>query len=350
MNIIECVEHLLEISWKLERFKVVKPGRLYNFRCPFCGDSKKNPLKARGYMYEHPEKSTLYYKCHNCGLSASFLRFLKLFDETYYNSLIFNKKYKEDPDPLPVQLPTKKEEPVLSKTYEREMLESAGAKPLSDLYGINQLATIFINKRRLPKDTLEYLYYTETFNDFIHKLEPKYEKNTKNDPRIILPFFHKGFKFDHLQGRALLNSEPRYYSVSLIKKGLPRIYGLYKDLDAYDEIYVIEGPIDSLFIPNAIAIGGSELKAASSYFPEEKLVFVFDNEPENPEIVKKMSSIIQRGDKIVIWPKELEGCGKDINEMILHGISSDEIKDFLKKNTFQGLAAEAQFGFWKISK
>ena len=63
------------ISPRLDKFKKVKPG-LYNFRCPLCGDSKKNKSKARGYLYQ--KKSDLNYKCHNCGITASFAYFLSL--------------------------------------------------------------------------------------------------------------------------------------------------------------------------------------------------------------------------------------------------------------------------------
>ena len=62
------------ISTKLSKFKKVKAD-LYNFRCPICGDSKKNKNKARAYIYAI--KNNANFKCHNCGSSLSFNNFLK---------------------------------------------------------------------------------------------------------------------------------------------------------------------------------------------------------------------------------------------------------------------------------
>ena len=43
------------------------------FRCPICGDSKKNKLKKRGYFYR---KTGTFY-CFNCGTSMTGYDFLK---------------------------------------------------------------------------------------------------------------------------------------------------------------------------------------------------------------------------------------------------------------------------------
>ena len=76
------------ISSRLEKFKTIKPG-LYNFRCPLCGDSKKQKSKARGYLYQ--KKSDLNYKCHNCGASSTFAYLLKGIDEPLYNEYVMER-------------------------------------------------------------------------------------------------------------------------------------------------------------------------------------------------------------------------------------------------------------------
>lgn len=351
MTTLECVEILQDISWKLQRFKILKPGKLYNFRCPLCGDSKKSKLKARGYLYENPDKGSLYYKCHNCGASYSFINFLKRIDEEYYNNLLFKTKYiasneVKDPEPpktvSPISKADDQEHIIITKTD----IEKAA----TSLYNLdnNHIAKSFACNRKIPSEETKFLYYADNFRNFISKILPNYEKleTISEDPRIIIPFFTKEFKVSLIQGRAILPTKLRYISVT-INKSLPKIYGLHRNIQFDSDIYIVEGPIDSLFLPNSVAVGGSELMNASSVLPSEKLVYIFDNEPENKEIVKKMQTVINKGDRIVIFPKEIEQYGKDINDMILNGLSISELLDILKNNTFQGLEAEMEFKFWK---
>ena len=48
---------------------------------------------------------------------------------------------------------------------------------------------------------------------------------------------------------------------------------------------------------------------------------------------------------IVIWPDTIGA--KDINEMIMSGISQDEIESIISSNTFKGLQAQLQLNIWK---
>ena len=62
------------VSSRLPLFKHKHQG-LYNFRCPFCGDSQKSKTKARGYLYQ--KRTDLFYRCHNCDKVIPFPIFLK---------------------------------------------------------------------------------------------------------------------------------------------------------------------------------------------------------------------------------------------------------------------------------
>ena len=76
------------ISARLEKFKRVKTD-LYNFRCPICGDSKKNKSKTRGYIYS--VKSNTNFKCHNCGASMSLNNFIKKVDPAVHKQYSLEK-------------------------------------------------------------------------------------------------------------------------------------------------------------------------------------------------------------------------------------------------------------------
>ena len=65
---------------------------LYNFRCPICGDSKKNKSKTRGYLYA--VKANTNFKCHNCGASMSLNNFLKHVDPAVHKQYVM-EKFKE---------------------------------------------------------------------------------------------------------------------------------------------------------------------------------------------------------------------------------------------------------------
>ncbi len=82
--------------------------------------------------------------------------------------------------------------------------------------------------------------------------------------------------------------------------------------------------------------------------PIEQAIVVFDNEPRAPEIVKKLSQIIEDGFEVCIWPKTIDD--KDINDMVLNGLSPSVIKDTINSNKFSGLKAKMALSDWsKIS-
>ncbi|MCX8008275.1 MAG: hypothetical protein N3A54_01075 [Patescibacteria group bacterium] len=352
MDRTECVDIISDISFRLKKFSVKIPGKLYNFRCPFCGDSKKNPNKARGYFFEVPEKNTLAFKCHNCGLAYSFLGFLKRFDNEYYNDVVL-KKYKKDESSLTSQKNDyEKDQPSpLSDTSVKEGILLSELKQLAipcKILPQYHGARIFCERRKLPDHEYDHVLYVEKFFDFIKKLRPDYDRKFKNDPKVIIPFMDSEYRVHWLQARAILKGSAAKYITFPLSSSFPKIYGLHKRPEKYDNVYVLEGPFDSMFFPNAVAVAGSDLKSAVKYFPNNKLIFVFDNEPNNLEICKKMLNIIKDGLNICIWPKELLQYGKDINDMILSGFSPQEIAHIIETNTYSGFQAEIQFELWKM--
>ena len=116
-------------------------------------------------------------------------------------------------------------------------------------------------------------------------------------------------------------------------------------IDLSQKVKIVEGPIDSLFLNNCLPSGDSSLHITAKSVKAKDMVLIFDHEPRNKEIVKLMQESIALGHEIVIWPEEVEG--KDINEMIMNGISPDEIEEIISSNTFKGLRAQTEFIFWK---
>lgn len=307
------------VSPRLDKFKKVKP-KLYNFRCPFCGDSHRSKKKARGYFY--PVENNTNYKCHNCGISLSFNNFLKEIDPSLHKEFTI-EKYKggftgknfvtNTPD-FEIKTPVFNEKVNLPKA------------------STNDVATRYLIQRKLNP---EKYYYASDFSKWINEIT--YEPNLKSEPRIVIPLFYNK-KLIGVQGRALTKSDVKYITV-MFDNHSPKIYN-YDNVDKESPVYVLEGPFDASFVKNSIAMCGADLdlKSLNIHYP----VYVYDNEPRNQEIHARMSKVIQQGYSIVIWPDTIKE--KDVNDAVLAGHNVQEI---LSQNVYKNLEANLKFNFWK---
>ena len=325
---------LLQLSPKLQRF-TKKKDDLYNFRCPLCGDSQKNKLKSRGYVYR--KKNDYFFMCHNCGVSTTFYNFLKQVDpnllkeyalERYKNGETGNNNYEKP----------KFEEAKASKPVFKKSLDLPSIDSLPEAH----FAKVYVKSRKIPEAFLSQLYYAEDFATFIQSLG--IEKDlTKNDKRLVIPFYDAEKNLIAVQGRALGESKLRYITIKTHEDN-HKIFGLDR-IDEEKMIYVVEGPIDSMFIENAVATADSNLESITSIYDKSKVTLIFDNEPRNKEIIKKIDEAIEKHYNVVIWPDMIDS--KDINDMVKDGFSPDEIQDIISKNTFVNLRAKAEFIRWK---
>ena len=310
------------VSSRFQKFKRVKAD-LYNFRCPLCGDSQKNKSKTRGYLYA--VKTNTNFKCHNCGASMSFNNFLKKIDPTLHRQYTL-EKFKEGYTGKNFVVEEPKFEfskPTFSKKLDLPKASS------------NQLAKEYLEKRKLNP---EKFYFADKFQEWVNSQKPTFNKIVRDESRIIIPMYDTQNNLIGFQGRALGSSLNKYITVMLSDES-PKLYGL-DQIDFTKPIYIVEGPFDSTFIQNSVAMCGSDVDIRS--FSWSDYIWVFDNEPRNREIVNRISKTIDRGDKVVIWPTNI--FQKDINDMVLAGLN---VMDVLKSNTHSGLEAKVKFNEWK---
>jgi predicted RNA-binding Zn-ribbon protein involved in translation (DUF1610 family) len=310
------------VSSRFEKFKRVKAD-LYNFRCPLCGDSQKNKSKTRGYLYA--VKTNTNFKCHNCGASMSFNNFLKKIDPTLHRQYTL-EKFKEGHTGKNFVVEEPKFEfskPIFSKKLDLPKASS------------NQLAKEYLEKRKLNP---EKFYFANKFQEWVNTQKPTFNKIVRDESRIIIPMYDTQNNLIGFQGRAL-GSSPNKYITVMLSDDAPKIYGL-DQIDFTKSIYIVEGPFDSTFIQNSVAMCGSDVDIRS--FSWSDYIWVFDNEPRNREIVNRISKTIDRGEQVVIWPTNI--VQKDINDMVLAGLS---VMDVLKSNTHSGLEAKVKFNEWK---
>ena len=321
MDLIDA-KYISLISSRLQKFKKVKAD-LYNFRCPICGDSQKNKNKARGYMYV--VKNNTNFKCHNCGASLSLNNFLKKIDTTLYKQYTL-EKFKEGHTGR--NFVTDEPEFNFKKPIFKKKLNLPKA---SD----NDFAKEYLTKRKLDPDKF---YYAENFMEWSNTQKQTFDRIIKDEPRIIIPLYDESKTLIGFQGRALKSSTTKYITVMLDEEA-PKIYGL-ETIDRKLPVYVVEGPFDSTFVNNSVALCGSD--GDLGYLKGSDLILVYDNEPRNREIVNRIERCIERNQRVVIWPSNI--IEKDINDMVLAG---HDVMSVLKSNTYSGLEAKVKFNSWK---
>jgi predicted RNA-binding Zn-ribbon protein involved in translation (DUF1610 family) len=310
------------ISSRLSKFKKVKSD-LYNFRCPICGDSQKNRNKCRGYLYV--VKNNTNYKCHNCGSSLSLNNFLKSLDSTLYKQYTL-EKFKSGHTGKNFVADTPKLE--FKKTVFRKNINLPKASEIP-------LAREYLEKRKI--DSTKF-YYAPKFKKWVNTYKKVFDISSYDESRIIIPLYDEEKKLIGFQGRSLDNSPTKYITIMLDDEA-PKLYGL-DTIDNKNKIYIVEGPFDSTFVENSVAMCGSDVDVES--FSWSNYIWVLDNEPRNREIVNKISKLINRNEKVVIWPNNIGE--KDINDMVLSG---HDVMNVLKLNTYSGLEAKIKFNTWK---
>jgi len=309
------------VSSKLDKFKRVK-ANLYNFRCPICGDSKKNKSKTRGYIYA--VKVNTNFKCHNCGASMSFNNFLKKVDPAVHKQYVM-EKFKDGHTGRNFVV----DEPVIkfeAPKFKRKIkLPKASEHPRSAGY---------LTARKLNPD---HFYYAENFKKFVNTLKPTFDDVKHDEERIIIPLYYEK-NLIGLQGRSI-NPNPVKYITVMLDDDAPKIYGL-DNIRRDAPVYVTEGPFDSTFVRNAIAMCGAD--ADVSRWGISNPIWIYDNEPRNREITNRISKTIDSGQSVVIWPNGIDE--KDINDMVMSGL---DVQSMIESNVYSGLEAKLKFNTWK---
>ncbi len=342
MNLVD-VKYSGILSTRLERFTIKSqtPYRA-NFRCPICGDSQKSKMKARGWILEK-DNSAIFY-CHNCNASHGMRNFLKAIDSNLHNEYVVDmaleKGYRTKPPKQDIV------SPLDTLTTSRPKFTKKGS-PLLQIKKVSSLnfshpVKKYVEKRRIPASQQYKLYYAPKFETWTNSLMPDKLSEKQVKPRLVLPFIDQNGTVFGYQGRAFDSESIRYITI-MLEDSMPKIFGL-NTVNFTKRYYVVEGPIDSLFLDNAVAMAGADGNGAGLE-SIDNATFVFDNEPRNLEIVRRMEKCIERGEKVCIWPTNI--LDKDINDMILSGISSADLHLIIDQNTHDGLQAKLQLSYWR---
>jgi predicted RNA-binding Zn-ribbon protein involved in translation (DUF1610 family) len=324
MSLHVDMKYINLVSSSLEKFKW-KKNNLANCRCPLCGDSESNRTKARGYFFAG--KDSYFYKCHNCGAAHNVYKFLEIVSPSLFKEYCLETWINKKEDYPQVEFVLDVPEP---KIYSYTTIDELphGHKVLD-----------FLKTRRIPEKRWTDFYYAEHFSDLAKEINSKY--NLIDDERVVIPVFDEHNQLIGVQGRSFGNVKPRYIT---IKKddNIRMTYGL-NNINRSKEIFVVEGPIDSMFLDNGIAcMGSGNFLEIRERLQNDNLIFVLDNEPRNRNTVDILKQLIENNEKVVIWPSFIRQ--KDINDMVLSDIDA---KNIIQENTYSGAAAMLAFNSWR---
>ena len=343
MCLITDKKYLNMVASSLDGF-AWKKADLANFRCPYCGDSKKNKRKARGFMYT--KGNDMFYRCHNCSVSTTMYKFLEKVSPTFCREYSLERwKGGENGH-------SNYKKPVIKIEFDNSRIIGSGI--LKDFNKISELETDhparqYLASRLIPDASLDGIYYSDNFykfwKDYNKELFTDDDVPTiSQDKRVV--FVIRNFSGDivGLTGRSIMPKTNLRYLNLKVKDGVDCcMYGA-ELVNTGKTVYVLEGPIDSIFIENSVAICGiSKGNNLTNYFSD--FVYVLDNEPRNKEVVAIYEKLIEKDCKIVIWPENLKY--KDINEMIMDGYSKEKINTMVKENTCGGITSKLRFSKWK---
>lgn len=331
------------ISSRLERYAVKKTKPyLANCRCPYCGDSQTNKFKARGYIFEN--KGHLVFKCHNCSISTNLGKMINHVDPVMYGDYrleVLKEHQSADQEP--------------PKAFVTDITKFAKKRidkfePFTELKKISQLspnhpAKKYITDRKIPPNTHFRIYYSPIYCSWVNSFVPdKFnEKAIKHDePRIVFPFIDSNGYVFGFTGRSIAQKSSLRYITVILDSTKEKIFGL-DSIDKSKRVYVVEGPIDSLFLTNCVAMAGADVNL-TNITTKDKMVIVYDNEPRNKEIVSKIAKAVDQGFNVCIWPDHI--ANKDINDMVMSGLSGAAVQAIIDSNTYSGLSAKLRLQQW----
>ena len=309
-----------------------------NCSCPVCGDSAKDKFKARFWYYYYKNGAMVH--CFNCDFSSGFSRFLEEQDESMYREYLMEKR-KENTFGTPEK---KDETPVFTKTLIKPIIPKLEFAQRIDLLDPTHPIINYVRGRCIPESKWNRLWFTARWQHLVNSVKPDTYPEPKNENRLVIPIFNTKGEIESFQGRALKQVPNKYITIKAHEEAT-KIYGL----DTADEskpVLIVEGPIDSLFLDNAIAITGGQLSLDIVPFKENR-IWVLDNEPRSIDGCKRIEKLINAGEKVALFDR-LETNSKDINDMVKdENLDPREISEYLISNACKGLEAKLRFSKWK---
>ena len=321
LEIYEEVEFVNELNLAL----ITQSKKGWNFRCPFCGDSKKSKYKKRGWLLRDHRygRDRLVYHCFNCHMPSIELKtMIKRLNPDLFERYLAKEKNQVIEDLKNGELIRKKEKSIPNRidVDEEKKLGLFTLNPRSFVPARDVLPAVeYARSRLIPEHVIDTLYFCTN-------------KNPKVPWREMLIFpLTKGDKVYGFQGRSIRDKRFNTFS----QNDQFKVWGIF-DVSLLDEVYIFESIIDAMTVHNSVAMLGASL-STPVLRKISNPVFVFDNDKTGLERALKYA---EDGHKVFVWP--LQRKEKDFNEVLKRTLwTPDQFKRFIDKNTMEGFSAIA---------
>ncbi|WDS61569.1 DNA primase / DNA helicase [Cronobacter phage vB_Cdu_VP8] len=315
------------------------PGAQFklNARCPLCGDSRTDPNKARFWCYGGTNGS-FRLKCYNCDYSDWFNNYLRDHEPELYREYLFEKK--KDQIQYKPKSQNTSSDLLANKVAQQEKPKIARLQFCTRLDKLPETHPIinYVNHRKIPRGKWDRLWFTNDWPKLVNSVNPGTYKYEKNEPRLVIPIFNKQKEIESFQGRALLKNQPQKYMTIKSHPEATKIYGA-DTVNPSDIVFFMEGPLDSLFVKNGMAITGGSLSLSEVPYPNNR-AWIMDHEPRKEDTIKRMEKLVRAGENVVFWDKA-PWKSKDINDMIMkEGATVEQIDEYIRNNICSGLQAK----------
>lgn len=304
-----------------------KSQGIYNAECCVCNEGKKSGRSRR--LFYFPDKR--YFYCHNCCKSWKEMEWLQLVCNKNYTQIIADTKnfYTE------IQ-PTifNDTQPIIEEQPEKDLPDNC-----IDLEDLQQIE-FYSKNSKTHKTVLHAREYCISRRLFTSVNRCKHYYVSINDKthhnRLVIPFYNNQNKVECYQTRALFDNQfPKY----ITKVGEKCLYGENTLDNNVPYIFIFEGPIDSMFVKNGVAMAGTDLSNKQQSFIDSCIgfekIFVYDNDTDNKQLARKINNKLKQNQKVFIWPEKFSKF-KDINEVCCK-LKIDEFNwKFIVDNSFSG--------------
>lgn len=313
--------------------KYNKSTRSYYGGCPLCREGTSWGRKRRLYFILDEN----YLFCHNCGWSGDPIKFIQEVSNLTYKEII---KESSEYDMLPADISKSNDQVIVNKRSEALPRDSINLqdKIQIDYYKNNKIvirALEYIKDRRLDRAINKPDSFWISLNDFIHK------------NRLVIPFYGLTDEIEFYQTRTIIdtdNTKPKYLSKSGSDRTLFNINRVDMNLD---NIFIFEGPIDSCFVRNGVAMAGLNEKSETNLTPAQQaqlnhfklcdIIWVLDSQWLDTASLNKSKIMIDQGAKVFIWPESYGTRFKDMNDMARILDINEIPSKFITENTYSGI-------------
>lgn len=260
------------------------------------------------------------------------------YSDTIRNTLIFRKSL--------ASLRKEEKKPETNKNKSNTILE-IGIRKYGLSFDCQDSVRDYLLKRKLD---VSKFWYVENFYGMYCEASGK-ESNNRKDPRIVIPFIDNAAgRVYAMQGRAVNENQSPKYLTFLLDDNYMKMYN-YCNIDRSSEVFVLEGPIDSMFLPNSVALAGANAsEGVREFLKSLKATFVYDCDfSYNEEVRRQLKRAISDGMSVFIPPAGVNKF-KDLNDMAISGMSKSDIYKLIKENTYSGIMASVVLSRFPIKK